>query len=146
MLKNDIIKICFIGNPNVGKSTLLGMIARNSTADINVIALVGERGREIRDFVENDLGEEGMKRSILIASASNEPPLARLRAAFVATTIAEYFRDCGKQVMLLFDSVTRVARAQREIGLAAGEPPAMRGFTPSVFSLLSKKPTLLFLL
>ena len=131
-------RIGVFSGSGVGKSTLLGMIARNSTADINVIALVGERGREIRDFVENDLGKEGMKRSILIASASNEPPLARLRAAFVATTIAEYFRDCGKQVMLLFDSVTRVARAQREIGLAAGEPPAMRGFTPSVFSLLSK--------
>jgi len=122
----------------VGKSTLLGMIARNTSADINVIALIGERGREVRDFLENDLGEEGLARSVVVVASSNKPPLARVRGAFVATAIAEYFRDLGKDVVLMFDSVTRFARAQREIGLAVGEPPANRGFTPSVFSLLPK--------
>jgi len=122
----------------IGKSTLLGMIARNTSADVNVIALIGERGREVREFIENDLGPEGLARSVIVVSSSNKPPLARIRGAYVATAIAEYFRDQGKDVMLLFDSVTRFARAQREIGLSIGEPPANRGFTPSVFSLLPK--------
>ncbi|TVQ39972.1 MAG: FliI/YscN family ATPase [Spirochaetaceae bacterium] len=122
----------------VGKSTLLGMIARNTEADVNVIALIGERGREVREFIEQDLGPEGLARSVVVVSTSNTPPLARLRGAYVATAIAEYYRDQGKHVMLLFDSVTRFARAQREIGLAIGEPPATRGFTPSVFSTLPK--------
>jgi len=122
----------------VGKSTLLGMIARNTHADVNVIALIGERGREVREFIENDLGPDGMKRSVVVVSLSNTPPLARLRAAYVATAVAEYFRDQGKSVMMLCDSVTRFARAQREIGLAIGEPPATRGYTPSVFETLPK--------
>jgi flagellum-specific ATP synthase len=122
----------------IGKSTVLGMIARNTSADVSVIALIGERGREVRDFIENDLGPDGLERSVLVVASSNKPPLSRIRGAYVATAIAEYFRDQGKDVMLLFDSVTRFARAQREVGLAVGEPPANRGFTPSVFSLLPK--------
>lgn len=122
----------------VGKSTLIGMIARNTSADVNVIALVGERGREVQEFLEADLGAEGLERSVVVVSTSNTPPLARLRAAYVATAIAEYFRDCGNDVMLLFDSVTRFARAQREIGLATGEAPATRGYPPSVFSTLPR--------
>ncbi|HEX5707336.1 MAG TPA: type III secretion system ATPase SctN [Pyrinomonadaceae bacterium] len=122
----------------VGKSTLLGMIARNTEADVNVIALVGERGREVRDFVEHDLGEEGLRRSVVVAATSNEPSLVRMKAAYVATAIAEHFRDQGKRVLLMMDSVTRFARALREVGLAAGEPPARAGFPPSVFAELPK--------
>jgi flagellar protein export ATPase FliI len=122
----------------VGKSTLLGMIARNTEADVNVITLVGERGREVRDFLEHDLGPEGLKRSVIVCATSNEPSLVRLKAAYVGTAIAEYFRNQGKKVMLMMDSVTRFARAQREIGLACGEPPARAGYTPSVFAELPK--------
>ena len=122
----------------VGKSTLLGMIARNTSADVNVVALIGERGREVNDFIENDLGPEGLSRSVLVVTPSNSPPLARLRGAYVATAVAEFFRDQGLDVMLLFDSVTRFARAQREIGLASGEPPATRGYTPSMFDSMPK--------
>jgi flagellum-specific ATP synthase len=119
----------------VGKSSLLGMIARSTTADVNVICLVGERGREVREFVERDLGP-ALERSVVVVATSDEPALVRIKAAFVATTIAEYFRDEGRDVMLMMDSVTRFATAQREIGLAIGEPPATRGYTPSVFALL----------
>ncbi|OGP10223.1 MAG: hypothetical protein A2048_01705 [Deltaproteobacteria bacterium GWA2_45_12] len=122
----------------VGKSVLMGMIARNTEADINVIALVGERGRELRDFLEQDLGEEGLRRSVIVCSTSDQPSLVRSKAAYAATAIAEYFRDQGKKVLLFMDSVTRFARALREIGLAVGEPPARQGFTPSVFSTLPK--------
>jgi len=122
----------------VGKSTILGMIARNTSADINVIALIGERGREVREFLENDLGEEGLKRSVIVVSTSDSPALSRIQGAFAATAIAEYFRDQGKDVMLLFDSVTRFAMAQREVGLAIGEPPSTRSYPPSVFTLLPR--------
>lgn len=120
----------------VGKSTLMGQMARSSTADINVVVLVGERGREVREFLERDLGPEGLARSVVVVATSDEPALLRLRAAHVGTAIAEYFRDTDRNVLLMMDSVTRYALAQREIGLAAGEPPATRGFPPSVFSLL----------
>lgn len=122
----------------VGKSTTIGMIAKNTTADLNVIALIGERGREVREFIEESLGPEGMKRSIVVAATSEQPSLVKIKAAFVATAIAEYFRDKGKDVLFMLDSVTRIAMAQREIGLAVGEPPATRGYTPSVFALMPK--------
>jgi len=122
----------------MGKSTLLGMISRNAVADVNVISLIGERGREVREFIENDLGEEGMKRSVVIVSTSDQAAQMRLNAAHVGTAIAEYFRDQGKSVILMMDSVTRYARALREIGLAAGEPPARAGYTPSVFATLPR--------
>jgi len=131
-------RIGIFAGSGVGKSTLLGMIARNTSADINVIALIGERGREVREFIENDLGPEGLKRSVLVISTGDTSALSRVRGAYTATTIAEYFRDQGKNVMLLFDSVTRLAMSQREIGLAVGEPPATRGYTPSVFTMLPK--------
>ncbi|HHX95868.1 MAG TPA: flagellar protein export ATPase FliI [Clostridia bacterium] len=121
----------------VGKSTLLGMIARNSSADVNVIALIGERGREVREFLENDL-KAGIDRSVVVVASSDQPAIVRVKAAFLATALAEYFRDQGKDVILLMDSITRFAMAQREIGLAVGEPPATKGYTPSVFALLPR--------
>lgn len=122
----------------VGKSTTLAMMAKNTSADMNVIALIGERGREVREFIENTLGTEGMKRTVVVAATSEQPSLVKIKAAFVATSIAEYFRDTGRDVLFMLDSVTRIAMAQREVGLAIGEPPATRGYTPSVFAIMPK--------
>jgi flagellum-specific ATP synthase len=131
-------RIGIFGGSGVGKSTLLGAMARQNSADVSVVALVGERNREVRDFIENELGPEGLKRTVLVIATSDRPAPLRIRAAFVALAISEYFRDQGKDVLLVIDSVTRLAMAQREIGLAAGEPPSQKGYTPSVFNLLPK--------
>src|SRR5579863_6807976 len=131
-------RVGVFGGSGVGKSTLLGSMARHNSADVSVIALIGERNREVREFLENELGADGLARSVVVAATSDMPAPLRIRAGFVALAVAEYFRDCGKSVLLVMDSVTRLAMAQREIGLAAGEPPSQKGYTPSVFNLLPK--------
>lgn len=131
-------RIGIFAGSGVGKSTTMGMIARNTSADLSVIALIGERGREVRDFIENSLGETGLKRAVVVVATSDQPAMLKIKAALVATTIAEYFRKCGKNVLLMMDSVTRVAMALREVGLAIGEPPTNRGYTPSVFAFMPK--------
>ena len=131
-------RVGLFAGSGVGKSTLMGQIARNTKADLSVVALIGERGREVREFIEDAMGEEGMKRAVLVCATSDQPSLVRLRAAYVATAIAEYFRERGGNVLFMLDTVTRLARAQREIGLAIGEPPARQGYPPSVFSMLPR--------